>query len=147
VVKGGWMTMCVCLAAALVCGCGDSGADIERTVKAAGTLTHRGAPLAFYQVMVQPEDGRRPAVGVSDAQGKFVLGTNGEGDGAVSGKHRVAVVYVGPPSTNPEAGMNDFSPPPAPKGKLAAKYQQPETSGLTLEIPPAGSSDLKVEVP
>ena len=65
----------------------------------------------------------------------------------MAGKHRAAVVYVGPPSTNPEAGMNDFSPPTPPKVKIAAKYHQPETSGLTLEVPAAGSADVKLNVP
>ena len=136
----------ICMATLALTGCGDASAEIERTVTAKGVLTHRGSPLAYYQVMLHPDDGRRPATGTSDAEGKFVLGTNGEGDGAVPGKHRVSIVYQGPPSTNPEAGMNDFSPPP-PKIKIAAKYQQPETSGLMLEVPRSGSSDLKLEVP
>jgi hypothetical protein len=148
-VKRDSLGICVCTAAVAIAlsGCGDSTAEIERTVTARGVLTHRGQPLPYYQLMFHPGEGHRPAAGISDEKGKFVLGTNGEGDGAAAGKHRVSVVYVGPPSANPEAGMNDFSPPPPPKVKLAAKYSQPETSGITLEIPASGSSDLKVEVP
>jgi hypothetical protein len=149
IVKRGLLETCICIAAATltVVGCGEPGGDIEQTVKARGLLTHRGNPLAHYQIMLHPADGHRPAAGVSDEHGKFALGTNGEGDGAVAGENRVSVVYVGPPSTNPEKGMNDVSPPPAPKVRIAAKYGQPDTSGLTLAIPATGSSDLKLDIP
>src|SRR5690606_7974325 len=98
-----------CLAAA---GCGDAGpkADIEETVPAEGIVTFEGAPLEYHQVMLQPA-GHRAAAGISDGSGKFVLGTNGQGDGAVVGTHKVSVVYVGPPNTDPNAGINDFKPP------------------------------------
>jgi hypothetical protein len=135
------------IALPLVLGCGDSGpkADIETTVTASGTVTFEDAPLEFYQVTFQPE-GHRVASGVSDAAGKFVLGTNKQGDGAVAGSHKVSVVYVGPPNTDPNAGMNDFKPPPPPKVKIPAKYHRPETSGITIEVPAGGSSDLHVDL-
>jgi hypothetical protein len=141
----GFMILTTALAVS-VSGCGRASASIERTVTAAGVLTHGGKPLAHYQVMFSPDDARRPAAGVTDEQGKFVLGTNRLGDGAPPGKHRISVVYVGPPAAGGD-GQNNFAPPPPPKVKLAAKYGNAETSGLTAEIPTSGSSDLKVEVP
>jgi len=126
-------------------GCGEPSAKIEKTVAARGVLTYRGSPLGHYQVMFHPEDGRRPAAGVTDEQGTFVLGTNRADDGAVAGKHRVTVVYIGPPSPERD-GMIEFSPPP-PKIKIAAKYTNPDTSGIAIEIPPSGSKDLKVDLP
>jgi hypothetical protein len=147
-VKSATFGVFVFIAAALIglAGCSDSETTIERTVRAGGIVTHQGQPLPYYQVMFHPDDGRRPAAGVSDAQGKFVLGTNGEGDGAPAGKHRVSITYVGPPSAGAD-GMNNFSPPPPPKTKLAPKYGNAETSGLTAEVPASGSSELKLEVP
>jgi hypothetical protein len=145
-VKALWLFLVVALLAAGASGCGDAEAGIEKTVTASGVLTHRGQPLAHYQVMLAPEDGRRPAAGVSNEQGKFSLGTNDVGDGAPPGKHRVSVVYVGPPSAGGD-GQNNFAPPPPPKVKLAAKYGNPETSGLAAEVPPSGAADLKIEVP
>jgi hypothetical protein len=128
-------------------GCGDSGprANIESTVTAEGVVTFEGTPLEFYQVNFQPE-GHRVASGVTDAAGKFALGTNGPGDGAVPGKHKVAVIYVGPPNTDPAAGMNDFKPPSPPKVKIPAKYNRVETSGITVEVPAGGSKELKVDL-
>ena len=89
----------------------------------------------------------RPAMGVTDAEGRFTLGTNKPGDGAVAGSHKVAVTWVGPPSTNPNEGMTEFTSPPPPKVKLDPKYSDPETSGLVLEVPESGSAELKVELP
>jgi len=145
-VKALWLVLAAAALAISASGCGDAEAGIEKTATASGLLTHRGQPLAHYQVMFTPEDGRRPAAGVSDEHGKFTLGTNDAGDGAPPGKHRVSVVYVGPPSSGGD-GQNNFAPPPSPKTKLAAKYSNPETSGLTAEVPASGAGDLKVEVP
>lgn len=131
----------------LVAGCaqGVPKADIEKTVAARGILTYQGQPLEFYQVMVLPE-WRRAASGITNADGAFVLGTNGAGDGAVAGRHKATVVYVGPPP-GPEKGMDDFSPPPPPKIKIPDKYARAETSDLEVEIPAQGTSDLKIDLP
>ena len=135
------------LLSVVAAGCADRGAaKQERTVKASGSLTHKGQPLAYYQVTLQPEDGRRPAAGVTNEQGQFVLGTNREGDGAPPGLCKVSVIYVGPPNAGGD-GMNNFTPPPPPKVKLASKYANPESSGLSITVPTAGGGDLKIEVP
>ena len=129
------------------CGNGQPTGDVVPTVTAKGTLTHKGAPLAYHQVNFFPEKDGRPASGVSGEDGQFVLGTNAPNDGATTGSNRVAVQYVGPPNTNPEAGMNDFSPPPPPKVKIDKKYTNIETSGLTIEIPSSGKSDIQIDLP
>jgi hypothetical protein len=125
-------------------GC-SQGSNTERTVSARGVLTHKGQPLSYYAVTLAPVEGKRGAVGETDEQGHFVLGTNSERDGAPPGKHHVGIAYLGPPASRPD-GQNNFTPP-QPKMKLAPKYTSPDTSGLTVEVPPAGSSDLKIEVP
>jgi hypothetical protein len=125
-------------------GC-SGGANMEQTVSARGILTHKGQPLSYYALTLAPVEGQRGAAGETDEQGHFVLGTNSEGDGAPPGKHRIGIAYLGPPASRPD-GQNNFTPP-QPKVKLAPKYASPETSGLTVEVPPSGSSDLKIEVP
>ncbi len=112
---------------------------------AGGVLTHKGQPLSFYAVTLAPVEGKLGAAAETDEQGHFVLGTNSQGDGAVPGKHRVGIAYLGPPASRPD-GQNNFKAP-EPKVKLAPKYTSPETSGLTVEVPTSGSSDLKIEVP
>ena len=120
--------------------------DVIDTVPASGILTHKGAPLEFYRVSFFPKE-NRPAMGETNAEGKFTLGTNKPGDGAVVGSHKVAITWIGPPSTNPNEGMTEFTSPPPPKVKLDPKYSDPETSGLVLEIPDGGSAELKVDLP
>ncbi len=133
---------------ALIClslGCNSQPTgDIVPTSPAAGTATYQGKPLEFYQIRFIPEDGR-PAAGVTDEEGRFTLGTNDTGDGAPSGKHRVAISYVGPPMP-PDWGVTDFSPIPPPKFKVPAKYSDPEKSGITVEVPEDGKTDFKIEI-
>ena len=127
-------------------GCGQVGpvADTFDTVSAAGTLTSGGKPLPFYQVTLVPDGKQRPAVGTTDDKGHFVLGTDHPGDGAVVGKHRVVVGYVGPPSDiTPD--MDNYRPPKPPV-KLHKKYGSETTTDLTVEVPDAGAEDLKIEV-
>ncbi len=141
----GSMALGLVLVVLVGCGGGDSG-DVVPTVSVKGQLLFRGQPLEYHQVACFPEDGQRMAIGVSDEQGRFVLGTNGEGDGAVEGRHRVAISYVGPPNDDPEFGMNDFSNPPPPKVKIPAKYGSHDTSGIELDIPKRGTDDLVIRL-
>jgi len=141
-----WIAVCFFLLAIGLVGNGCShGSNVEHSVAARGVLTHKGQPLANYSVTLQPMEGERGATGETDEQGHFVLGTNSQGDGASPGKHRVGIAYLGPPASRPD-GQNNFTAP-QPKVKLATKYATPETSGLSVEVPPSGSSDLKIEVP
>jgi hypothetical protein len=118
---------------------------VERTVPASGVLTHKGQPLSYYAITLQPIEGKRGAAGETDEQGHFILGTNSQGDGASPGKHSIGIAYLGPPAARPD-GQNNFKAP-QPKVKLAANYASPETSGLTVEVPASGSNDLKIDVP
>ena len=132
-------------------GCGGYGqrANIEKVVPAAGTLTYLGKPLESYQVTLLPTDGRRPASGITDTAGKFTFGTNNIGDGAPPGIHKVAIVWS-PPRPAGEVGQETINDNPAtmpkPKIKIPDKYADPEKSGMTLEIPSRGISDLKIEL-
>lgn len=127
------------------CGAEVPTGDVVETVDASGVLLYQGEPLEYHQVIVMPA-GERPAMGISDESGRFVLGTNDQGDGAVVGVHPVAVTYVGPPNTNPEEGVMEFTPPPPPKVTIDKKYANPETSDLTVEIPEGGTADLKIDL-
>lgn len=127
------------------CGGGSPTGEVVPTVEASGTLTYKGQPLPHYQVVLIP-DNNRPAAGVTDEEGRFTLGTNKAGDGAVAGTHRVTVTYVGPPNTNPEEGVMVFTPPPEPKVKIDPKYATAQTSGLTVDVPDSGTNELQIEL-
>ena len=129
-------------------GCSNSGpvADIVDTVSASGTLTYQGNALQGYQVSFQPVSGERPATAISDAEGKFVLGTNDTGDGAVPGMNKVAVVWVAPSDDGMGEVIDDPAKLPRAPKEIPAKYHAVETSGLQMDIPPGGSQDLRVEL-
>jgi len=136
----------------LLAGCGRSAgpvAHVEKVVPVAGTLTYLGNPLKDHQVAFLPTDGRRPAIGVTDAAGKFTLGTNRPGDGAPPGSHKVAIVWVCPSSSS-DAGQEPVIDNPAflprPTIRIPAKYGNAESSGITQEVPPGGLNDLKIDL-
>lgn len=135
-----------CLAALLLiqgCGSSEPSAAPETTVPASGVVTYQGKPLENYRVTFMA-DGRRAASAISDADGKFILGTDAPGDGAPAASHKVAVAYVGPQVTEGDAA--DAPPPPPPKVKIPAKFGDPAKSGIVIEVPAQGSDSLKVEL-
>lgn len=138
-------TLLPCLLVLTGCGSSEPKADIVETVAAAGVLTYQGKPLEYYVVTFFPNDGKRPGSATTDADGKFILGTNAAGDGAVAGTHKVTVTYQGPP-TNEEPGKEEFKPVAPPKVKIPEKYHDIATTDLTIELPKSGSSDLKLEL-
>jgi hypothetical protein len=76
------------LLAAALSGCGDGlqYAEVE------GTVTQGGKPLEKIQVEFHPDGTGPKSVGVTDAAGKYVLKSEGNGrDGAVVGSHRVVL--------------------------------------------------------
>lgn len=136
------------LSLGLLAGCGFAPgpvATIEEVVPVSGTLTYQGKPLEGYQVTFLPTDGRRVAVGVTDSAGHFTLGTNTLNDGAPPGSHKVSVVWAGPPSTD-GAVLDAPTQPPKPPVQIPTKYGNPESSGLTQEVPPEGLRDLKIDL-
>src|SRR5687768_16586496 len=76
-------------AAALLCGCGEEGLKLAPVE---GTVLLDGAPVAEAGIMFQPADPKAgpPAVGTTDAEGKFALITANK-PGALVGEHRVAI--------------------------------------------------------
>lgn len=133
----------------LAAGCGAPGPkpDVYETVSAAGTVSYKGQPLEASYEVVFHQDGKRPAQGKTDASGKFVLGTNGPGDGAPAGKHRVTVVYVPVVPDSASATPDEIAKGASkPKVTIPKKYADKEKTPLEIEIPSGGSSDLKVEL-
>jgi hypothetical protein len=117
-------------------GCGSSDPYAVKTVSAAGTVTYQGKPVPKGTILFQPVDENgRPASGTIE-DGKFTLSTYSEGDGAVPGKHMVAVVATEEVKTRD----GDTSV----KYLIPEQYASAETSGVEVEVPSGGSSDLQV---
>src|SRR5262245_44012856 len=82
---------CKCLTVLLLClvitGCG-----ANRTVKVDGLVTNDGNPVSNAAVIFIPVGTGRQGNGISDASGKFVLGSYGTNDGIPPGEYKVTVV-------------------------------------------------------
>jgi len=133
----------------LLCGCGSDytpQAEIFKTVSASGVLTFKGKPLSGFIVTLHPSGEQRTASGTTDAEGRFTLGTNAPGDGAVAGNHKVSVIWQPPEDDGLGSTVEDPQKMPKPPLEIPAKYASPDTSGISLEIPESGSSELKLDL-
>ncbi len=85
----------VVLAALILSNCWGCGSDsshyVGATVPVKGKVTYKGKPLTEGQIVFQPDDSGREAYGSIQPDGTFELSTFKAGDGAIPGKHRVAV--------------------------------------------------------
>ena len=125
-------------------GCFGEGTYIEQTAPVSGVLTFQDKPLEGYTVLFLPIGGNRAASGVTNAQGQFTLGTNDVGDGAAVGQHNIAITYVA--QLQGEPGKEEVGQVVEPPVKLPEKYGDPATSGLTVEVPPEGLKDYKLDL-
>ncbi len=143
-----WVSCVLSLvAAASLVGCGGSeppGPKQLPTVPAAGTVTYKGQPLANATVACQHLDGQVSASGKSDASGKFTLKSYGDKDGAPAGSYKVSVSVSAVQEIEP--GVMAPEPPGGFKSPIPAKFGNVAESGLTLEVPAAGSTDLKLDL-
>jgi hypothetical protein len=98
---------------------------------ARGQVFVRGKPAEGAIVVLHPQDdpalnAPRPS-GRVGADGSYVLGTRGPGDGAPAGKYNVAIAWIADGSQpNPQTGEVPV--------KLAPIYADPRTSGLRADI-------------
>ena len=131
---------CFALAAALlVAGCGSSGGKLYSVQ---GKVTADDQPLSKGSVRFVPDTGKgntakSEPIGEIGADGTYSLTSTG-GSGAPPGWYKVSVVSTDPP---------DSTKPLATKSYVGKKYNDPQTSGLAVEVvasPPAGAYDLKV---
>ncbi|QDT54063.1 hypothetical protein Pan44_20900 [Caulifigura coniformis] len=139
------------LASACLAGCTPSSgpqSEVLSTVPVAGILTYKGDPLESFRISFIPVGGDRTVSGLTDAQGRFQLGTNSPNDGAPIGKYKIAVSYAPPESAdggNP-MGIEDPRQLPRSKIKVPPQFSNPEKSGVTVDIPEGGLTDLKIDL-
>ena len=133
----GWRraSLAVAMAWAVCSGCGgDSGA--LPTVRVSGTLAVEGKPVSSGTLHFHPEKG--PAATGIVKDGKFTLTTYSDGDGAIAGKNKVAIEVV------EEVKMKDGDT--ASKSVIAEKFADSNRSGVVVEIPAKGYSNLQIDV-
>ncbi len=122
----------------IVCGCSSGPVDPLELAYVNGTVTFNGKALSQAQVLFIPEEpGKMSAHGVTDEAGQFQLGTRLPGDGAVIGRHRVAITARGPDKVLPPdqlaTGLPGSNTAPG-EPLIPPHYFSPGTSGLTAEV-------------
>jgi hypothetical protein len=131
-------------------GCGDDG-GVGPTFPVAGKVTLDDEPLTAKTTIVlfKPDATKgnttpfEPA-GSVDAEGNYTLKTKGK-NGAPPGWYRAIVTAR--EEAAPEHPQNPKQHRPVSKSLLPAKYGQPETAGLSIEVvekPAPGAYDLKL---
>ncbi len=122
-----------------VAGCG-GGADVPETAPASGVVLYQGEPVDEAEVAFHPEGEGHPAIGRTDAEGRFVLTTYSSADGAVPGKHTVTVQVM------PEGALPGMETEAAGAAAIPEKYADPSASPLTVEVKPGEKNEFKLEL-
>ena len=143
---------CVCLLLTSVfLGCGPGKpAGARPTKKVTAVVTYKGSPVQGASVtFIDQSDKPIVATGMTDAQGKAVLKTYVDGDGAVLGSHKVLISKmeaVGGQSVDVDDPKYDPNAPPSTvKYHLPQKYSL-NTSGLTAEVSASGPSEFTFDL-
>ena len=145
----------ILLFALLLNGC-SGGAGVE-TVNVSGVVVYKGQPVSEANVAFLGDGTIRPAIAVTDEEGKFVLTTIRSGDGAVAGKHMVTVSKtIAPPtkaaatgSVSMEEAAKAAQETPAEAKILylvPEKYSMPATSGLTFEVRNGEENNFEIKL-
>lgn len=143
----------------VVRGC-RGGAERPRTVPVSGTVRYRGNPVADADVAFIAPGSSRYAIGVTDDQGRFTLGTFMPSDGAVIGTHRVTVSKVRGVVPAPPDGLAKSREEydalvkaekafdvavKAGRAGVPSRYGRGDTTPLEVTVGPAGGSfDLEL---
>ncbi len=127
------------------------------TVTADGVVTLDGKPVDGASIVIAPTPPNQHAANaITDGSGRFSLAAFPNKPGAVPGTYKVRVaktIEVGAEPVKVDLGedaAHAASDEPSAnmtwKSVLPEKYSNPETSGLEVEIPAGGVSDLKIEL-
>ena len=122
-------------------GCGRGGPDQPDTVKVSGKVTFNGEPLTTGQVAFVPENPQsgRPAFGMIDTTGAYVMSTFEDGDGLIPGRYRISVNAV------KEGDPDDFRTRGGTR-ILPNKYYDANKSELTADVEESGSQTFDFEL-
>ena len=135
--------LCLCLVCLLVAGCGQN--RFPGIVPAEGVVLFNGVPLEGANLIFYPEEIRDDHVVVvsqTDQNGRFVLRTHGEANGAFPGNYRVVVTqsrFVGYINNNPENGREYTLATPV-------RFSQQRTTDLVVTIPPGGDRNIAIDL-
>jgi hypothetical protein len=137
-------------------GCGGGGEDEwaakrPATVPASGTLTFNGEGVEGATVILAPANATGGEVygasAVTGSGGSFEFSAFPPEPGAVPGQYQVGVTKVeSQQAAAPAEGAHSDTSLPPPKNLLPEQFSDPTKSGITLEIPAGGKTDIKLDL-
>jgi hypothetical protein len=144
---------CIAVLLLLQIGCGGGGADnLPATVDASGVVLLDGQPVHGASVVFVPVSGNYSAFASTDSSGRFELKSFEAKEGAVPGSYQVQVTKTIEVKETPNVEGPDAAHAQATKGAvswenaLPSKYADPVNSGIKVDIPDTGRSDIKIEL-
>jgi hypothetical protein len=147
-----WLSILIGIGAG---GCSDSSDKWSEnrppTVTAEGVVTYKGEGVEGATLVIIPESVNGDSVGASsmtDSGGGFALSAFPPEEGVVVGRYRVGVTKlqaVAMAPAGPDAHEQTTSAPP-PQNLLPQQYADPLSSGLLIEVPEGGTTDLKIDL-
>lgn len=152
------------LAAVAIAGCGGGDswtANQPATVEACGYVKMNGQPVEGAAVTFAPVSGKHAASAVTDSSGYFELRAFKSKEGAVPGQYMIAVSKTEeiPESEQKKVKFDpgedkEHADEAAGGGEVMAgwrnvlpqQFASPATSGLKMEVPAGGTTDLQIEL-
>lgn len=133
-----WSTLAATVISTCI-GCGSS--DRLKTYQVEGRVEYAsGSPFnggVDGSIIFESIEHRLSATGAIDTEGRFTLGTYEPGDGAVAGKHRVA---ISPPVPEGDPDRRSASP------LIHPKFLNLDSSGLEAEVTTSGKNDIVLTI-
>lgn len=134
--QSGSVQLVLLLSLAIV-GC--SKGDRLPTYETTGKVAYQdGSPLEGGTIIFESIDQPVTARATIGMDGTFTLGTYEEDDGAVAGKHRVAIA----PAMDMTIDRDEVRPPKL----IHDRFRDVETSGLEFEVVDGGLNEFEVQV-
>jgi hypothetical protein len=122
---------------ASLAGCRDSGHLPTYAVKGKVVFSD-GTPLPGGWIIFESPEHKLAARGVIEKDGTYRLSTYDQEDGAVAGRHLVAIVPASPEGYDPDKST---APP-----LLDPKYSHMDRSGIELEVQADDENDFTITV-
>ncbi len=117
-------------------GCGASSGEME-TASVYGVVTLDGTPLTTGMVYFVPEGGRGAKSKISE-DGSYTLGTYGDKDGAIVGRHKVFIIA--------SEGDVAFESEEPVKSLVPRRYTNAKTSRLEFEVKAGETNEAPLEL-
>jgi len=141
------------LAILSLAGCGGGGPSVKHPdrTKVSGTVTLNGAPVEGATVTLHPVQKGNGAFGVTDANGKYQLGTFEKADGALPGEYKVSIQKMSAGDSGPQPAPGDPGYDPnaksePPKNLLPEQYADFTKSGLSASVTTTANEALNFDL-